>query len=73
MICSDCGKIIEFYSPELEALQDAMAAKHKFELTSHLLRMIGVCADCRRKTREQKRTTERGVVAGSAIGAAGRG
>jgi Fur family ferric uptake transcriptional regulator len=57
MICSDCGKIIEFYSPELEAIQDAMAAKHKFQLTSHLLRMIGVCADCRRLGREKKSTT----------------
>jgi Fur family transcriptional regulator, ferric uptake regulator len=55
MICKDCGKIIEFYSPELEAIQDAMAAKHKFELTSHLLRMIGVCADCRRPERAEKR------------------
>ena len=47
-----CGKIIEFYSPELEAIHDAMAAKHKFELTSHLLRMIGICGDCRRQERE---------------------
>ena len=47
MICSQCGKIIEFYSPELEAIQDAMAAKYKFELRSHLLRMIGICAQCR--------------------------
>ena len=38
----------EFYSPELEAIQDAMAAKHRFELTEHLLRMIGVCYDCRK-------------------------
>lgn len=49
MICSECGKIIEFYSPELEAIQDAMAAKYKFTLTEHLLRMIGVCADCQQK------------------------
>ncbi len=54
MICSECGKIIEFYSPELEAIQDAMAAKYKFELTEHLLRMIGVCAECRRAGREKK-------------------
>jgi Fur family ferric uptake transcriptional regulator len=54
MICSQCGKVIEFYSPELEAIQDAMAAKHKFELTSHLLRMIGTCAECRRATRDKK-------------------
>ena len=54
MICSECGKIIEFFSPELEAIQDQMAAKYKFELTSHLLRMIGVCSDCRRQPRERK-------------------
>src|SRR5262245_37417681 len=30
MICSECGKIIEFYSPELEAIQDAMAARINF-------------------------------------------
>ena len=50
MICSECGKIIEFYSPELEAIQDAMAAKYKFKLTEHLLRMIGVCSTCRRSS-----------------------
>lgn len=60
MICSECGKVIEFYSPELEAIQDAVAEKHRFELTSHLLRMIGICADCRRQqAREQKQKTQR--------------
>jgi len=48
MICSQCGRIIEFFSAELEAIQDAMAAKHRFEVTQHLLRIIGVCAECRR-------------------------
>src|ERR1700752_4480790 len=54
MICSECGKIIEFYSPELEAIQDAMAARYKFQLTDHLLRMIGICADCRREKKDEK-------------------
>ena len=52
MICSQCGKIIEFFSAELEAIQDEMAAKHDFEITQHLLRMIGVCSDCRRQQNE---------------------
>src|SRR6266850_6635620 len=52
MICSQCGKIIEFFSAELEAIQDAMAAKHKFEVTQHLLRIIGLCADCRRAKKQ---------------------
>jgi Fur family ferric uptake transcriptional regulator len=55
MICSNCGKIIEFYSAELEAIQDAMAAKHKFEVEQHLLRIIGTCADCRRAKRESEK------------------
>src|SRR5947209_17876309 len=48
MICSECGKIIEFYSPELEAIQDAMAAKHRFEVTHRLRRIMGPSGECRR-------------------------
>ncbi|MCM3900958.1 MAG: transcriptional repressor [Pyrinomonadaceae bacterium] len=59
MICSNCGKIIEFYSAELEAIQDAMAAKHKFEVEQHLLRIIGICADCRRAKRHEDKLTEK--------------
>ena len=59
MICSECGKIIEFYSAELEALQDAMAAKHRFEISQHLLRIIGICAECRR-ARKQKANSDTG-------------
>ena len=53
MICSECGKVIEFFSAELEAIQDAMAAKHRFEITQHLLRIIGICAECRRAKKEK--------------------
>ena len=53
MICSECGRIIEFFSAELEAIQDAMAAKHRFEITQHLLRIIGICAECRRARRQK--------------------
>jgi len=55
MICSECGKIIEFFSAELEALQDAMAAQHRFEITQHLLRIIGICADCQRLRQQHER------------------
>ncbi len=57
MICTQCGKIIEFYSAELEAIQDAMAAKYHFEPSQHSLRILGTCADCRRRAREQKKET----------------
>jgi Fur family ferric uptake transcriptional regulator len=47
MICTACGKTIEFFSDELEKLQDKIAARHEFEITHHTLRMFGYCADCR--------------------------
>jgi Fur family transcriptional regulator, ferric uptake regulator len=55
MICLECGEVIEFYSAELEAIQDAMAAKHRFEIKQHLLRILGVCANCRREARGRKK------------------
>jgi Fur family ferric uptake transcriptional regulator len=62
MICSECGRIIEFFSAELEAIQDAMAAKHRFQVTQHLLRIIGVCAECRRAPREADKSQTTGRV-----------
>ena len=55
MICMECGEIIEFFSAELEAIQDAMAAKHHFEVKQHLLRILGICAKCRRAARLRKK------------------
>lgn len=52
MICTDCGMVIEFFSPELEALQETMAEKFDFKLTHHSLRILGVCADCQSKKTE---------------------
>jgi Fur family ferric uptake transcriptional regulator len=59
MICTECGKVIEFYSAELEAIQDAQAAKYKFTPTNHSLRIFGLCSDCRKVARDRK--TESGA------------
>lgn len=48
MICTECGKVIEFFSPDIEALQDEMADKFGFKPTHHSLRLWGVCSDCQR-------------------------
>ena len=47
MICTECGKVIEFFSPDIEALQDEMADKFGFSATHHSLRMWGLCSDCK--------------------------
>ena len=48
MICTECGKVIEFFSPEIEALQDPMSEKYKFRPTHHSLRIWGVCEECQK-------------------------
>jgi len=46
MICTECGKVIEFFSEAIEDLQDQMAAKFSFRPTHHSLRMWGLCSEC---------------------------
>jgi len=47
MICMECGKSIEFYNPEIEALQDAASEQLGFQVLDHKLQIYGVCGDCR--------------------------
>lgn len=49
MICTECGRVIEFFSAEIEALQDEMAGKFGFRPTHHSLRMWGLCSSCQRE------------------------
>lgn len=46
LICTTCNEITEFEDPRIEKLQDAIAVKHGFKLTSHKHEMYGVCAKC---------------------------
>jgi Fur family transcriptional regulator, ferric uptake regulator len=49
LICIDCGKIIEFEEPQIEELQDRIAARHGFVVKSHKHEMYGSCSDCQAK------------------------
>ena len=54
LICDECGGITEFAEPEIEALQDKVAASYGFELRSHKHELYGICPNCRgaRKTKK---------------------
>ena len=47
LICESCGRIVEFVSPEVERLQDGIAAKHGFELNRHRHELYGRCGECK--------------------------
>ena len=48
LYCQICNKLIEFHSSELEKIRDAVARKHKFQVSSHRMFVTGICAKCRR-------------------------
>ncbi len=45
IICTECGRIIEFFNPELEALQESIASAHGFIVTRHRMELYGTCGD----------------------------
>ena len=49
LICVSCGTIIEFEEPKVEELQDAIAKRHGFVVTSHKHELYGVCPTCQAK------------------------
>ncbi|MEP7212275.1 MAG: Fur family transcriptional regulator [Acidobacteriota bacterium] len=48
MICTECGEVIEFFSQDIESLQDQMAERFGFRPTHHSLRMWGICSQCQK-------------------------
>jgi len=46
LICMECGNSIEFYNPEIEALQDSASAQLGFKVLDHKLQIYGVCQEC---------------------------
>jgi Fur family transcriptional regulator, ferric uptake regulator len=50
LICVECGAITEFEEPQIEVLQEAIAAKYGYLLHSHKHEMYGLCPDCQKKS-----------------------
>jgi len=46
MLCVSCGKVLEFYSDELEKLQERLCRERSFTGASHTLEIRGYCKKC---------------------------
>lgn len=47
LICTVCGRIVEFEDPRIEQLQDEVAGHHGFTIVRHRLELYGLCQGCR--------------------------
>lgn len=48
MICVSCGRIIEFYEPRIEDLQDEVCARAGFRAVAHSHHIRGFCRECQK-------------------------
>jgi len=46
LICTSCGKIIEFHEEEIEKLQNKICKDYNFNPSFHRLEIYGLCSDC---------------------------
>jgi Fur family transcriptional regulator, ferric uptake regulator len=46
LICTRCGKIIEFKEPVIEKLQEDVAARYGFIVMDHKMELYGLCKSC---------------------------
>lgn len=55
LICISCGKIIEFFSDEIEKAQTKIAQKYDFILQHHKMELYGTCKNCRKEASVKKK------------------
>lgn len=49
LICIQCNCLIEFYSADIERIQEEIAAQYQFKIIDHSHRIFGLCAECQKK------------------------
>ncbi len=50
LICSNCGKVVDFPSCELEEVQQSLSKQAGFRIDGHLLEFFGFCQVCQKAT-----------------------
>lgn len=46
MVCTQCGRSVEFFNAQIEKLQDEASAELGFTVVDHRLQIYGVCSQC---------------------------
>ncbi len=57
LVCLDCNHVEEFFDPEIERLQEAVAAQRGYRIREHSLHLYAEClrADCPRRRNPEGR------------------
>lgn len=56
MVCTGCGSSVEFFSPEVDSLEQEIGKRYRYATTRHTFQIYGVCEDCRKKSASRRLT-----------------
>jgi len=62
IVCVECNRTIEFYSPELERLQERIVAQYDFEAVRNRFQIFGICRSCRSQQDSTRETVDADLV-----------
>ena len=54
MVCTSCGSSVEFFSPEVDGLEQEIGSKYHYATTRHTFQIYGVCEDCRKRNASRR-------------------
>jgi Fur family ferric uptake transcriptional regulator len=54
MVCTECGSSVEFFTPELEKLEQEIGKKYRYLTTRHSFQIYGVCDECQKKAERRR-------------------
>ena len=58
LVCRECGRVVEFVSPGIEAMQREICRAHGFEPASQSLQIVGLCTACATDDEESSGTVQ---------------
>jgi len=70
LLCTGCGRIIEFGEEAIEALQQQVTRRYGFEMHHHRLDIYGLCRECVRARDSARARTREPPPSGSKTGSA---
>lgn len=54
MVCTDCGTSVEFFSPEVDKIEQEIGRKFHYVTTRHTFQIYGICEECRNKSQQRR-------------------
>ena len=56
LLCTKCGRVVEFYDPQIEKAQKRIFAKFGFTETGHWMELHGLCPECARQSADERQS-----------------